>query len=263
MDKNRIMKSVVLGLTTLIATITWFWLNGAFNGSVKWIWPYIGFLILMIFLGLSWLLVKSRIVLLTTLIIILVCFFFSFGFRIEYLTIFFVALLLLLWGSHKALREKELGIKIRVSKILRQGLPSVLTGLCLIISMAYYFSPLAVIAENRIEIPRPLFDMIIYPITSGIETQTLLLQISEKTDNNDINDVLYQVINQEINKRSQSYQEYFSIGFAVGIFFALKVIGFAFMWIVILFSILIFKILVRIGAIKIQSQAILKEVIES
>ncbi|GAI48624.1 unnamed protein product, partial [marine sediment metagenome] len=75
-------------------------------------------------------------------------------------------------------------------------------------------------------------------------------------------DILYQVVNQEINKYGQPYQQYFPLGLAAGIFFALKTIGFLFGWLVILLSWLIFKALVSAGAIKIQEQAVLKEVIE-
>ncbi len=244
---NRITQSVVLGLTTLVAAATWVGLKSVLFESGSWIWPSLGFLILLIFLSLSWLLVKSRAILLTTLSIILICFFFSFGFKLEYLAALFIALLLFLFGSFRAIKEKKVRIKIQLDKILRKGLPFILTGLALVMATAYYFSPLALQRQSQITIPRPLFNVIIEPISELITEQE---------------DMLYQTINQEINKYSQPYQQYFPLGLAVGVFFALKTIGYLFMWLVILLSWLIFKALVSFGAIKIQEQAVLKEVIE-
>ena len=246
---NRITQSVVLGLTTLVAAATWAGLKSILFESGSWIWPSLGFLILLIFLSLSWLLVKSRAILLTTLSIILICFFFSFGFKLEYLTALFIALLFFLFGSFRAVNEKKVRIKIQLDKILRKGLPFILTGLALVMATAYYFSPLALQGQNKIAIPRPLFNTIIEPI-----------RISELTIEQE--DLVYQTINQEINKHSQPYQQYFPLGLAIGVFFALKIIGLPFMWLVILLSWLIFKALVSFGAIKIQEQGVLKEVIE-
>jgi len=244
---NRITQSVVLGLTTLVAAATWAGLKSILFESNSWIWPSLGFLILLIFLSLSWLLVKSKAILLTTLSIILICFFFSFGLKLEYLAALFIALLFFLLGSFRAVNEKKVRIKIQLDKILRKGLPFVLTGLALVMATAYYFSPLALQEQNQIKVPRPLFNIIIEPING--------LTIEQE-------DLVYQAINQEINKRSQPYQQYFPLGLALGVFFALKTIGYFFMWLVILLSWLIFKALVSLGAIKIQEQAVLKEVIE-
>ena len=264
---NRITQSVVLGLTTLVAAVTWAGLKSILFENGNWIWPSLGFLVLLIFLSLSWLLVKSRATLLTTVSIILICFFFSFGFKLEYLAALFIALLLFLFGSFRAINEKEVRIKIQLDKILKKGLPFVLTGLALVIAAAYYFSPLALQGQNKIRIPRFLFDVIAQPITKTFEEQIPVSQFSRqlgvdlKSDEN-FQDVLYRAVNQEINKYSQPYKQYFPLGLAIGVFFTLKLIGLPFMWLVILLSWLIFKVLVSLGAIKIQEQGILKEVIE-
>ncbi|MBL7155023.1 MAG: hypothetical protein ISS88_00765 [Candidatus Portnoybacteria bacterium] len=247
MYKNRITQSVLAGLATLISAISWVGLENILSGGNNWLWPSIGFLILLIFLSLNWLLTKSKAVLLITLILILVSFFFVFSFKIEYLAVLFIALLFFLFGSFRAINEKKVRIKIQVDKILRRGLPSILTGLALVIAVAFYFSPLALQGQNKIEVPRFLFDIVVQPIIVDIPLS---------------GDMLYQAINQEINKYGQPYQQYFPLGLAMGIFFALKTIGFLFGWLVILLSWLIFKVLVSAGAIKIQEQAVLKEVIE-
>jgi Ca2+/Na+ antiporter len=272
MHKNRITQSVIIGLTTLVATATWSGVKSVLFENGNLLWPIIGLLILLIFLSLNWLLTKLRAILLITLFFVLVSFFFSFGFKLEYLVVLFIAFLFFFLACQRAINEKEARIKIEVIKIFRRGLPFVLTGLSLVIATAYYFSPLALAGQNQIQIPRPLFDRVIEPIIGRLEQQLPINQISKQLDisleketvtaNQELKDNLYQSLNQEINKQSQSYKQYFPLGLATGLFFALKAIGIPFMWLIVLLSWLIFKLLVSLGAIKIQEQAVLREVIE-
>ncbi len=272
---NRITQSVIIGLTTLVATVSWAGLKGILFENGNWLWSSIGFFILLIFLNLNWLLAKSKAILLITLFFVLVSFFFSFGFKLEYLAVLFAAFLLFYLASQRAISEKEIRIKIEVVKILKRGLPFILTGLALIIATVYYFSPLALSGQNEIVIPRPLFDRIIEPILKTVEGQMPVNQLEQVLGqfnihldseanlmNQEIKDNIYQSLNTEINKQSQAYIGYLTLGLAIGLFFALKVLGIPFMWLVILLTWLIFKILVASGAIKIQEQAVLKEVIE-
>ena len=253
MKNNRITQSIIIGLTTLLAAFSWAGLENILSGNNNnWILPSIVFLILMILLSLSLLLLKSKLILLITLIIILISFLFSFGFKLEYLIVLFLALLFFIFGSFGIINEKEVRIKFKVIRILKYGLPRILTGFAIIITVAYYFSPLAIQEQNKIEIPRQLFNITIQPVMDTLELP----------NNEEFADILYITINQEINKRSEVYKEYLSMGFAVGIFFAIKVISIPFMWLVILISWIIFKFLRSSNAIKIQEQSVLKEVIE-
>ena len=68
--------------------------------------------------------------------------------------------------------------------------------------------------------------------------------------------------NQEINKRSEIYKAYVPLGISIGMFFALNALGYIFMWIVIIFSAIIFRILIWLEFIHIQEKAVLKEVID-
>jgi len=267
MRHNRITQSVIIGLAALVATVSWSGLKNVLFESGSWIWPCTGFLILLIFLSLNWLLTKSKAIQLITLSFVLISFFLIFGFKLEYLAVLVIALLFFVFGSYRAIHEKKLRVKIRIYRILKRGLPYILTGLSLIIATVYYFSPLAFQGQNQIQVPRFLFDIVIQPISNTFEEQISISQFSEQfgitlKGNETFQDIIYQAVNQQVNKYTQSYKEYFPLGLAVGIFFAIKVIGVPFMWLVILLSWAVFKILVSLGAIKIQEQAVLQEVIE-
>ncbi len=272
MQKNRVTQSVIIGLTTLVATAAWAGLSNILSKDGNWVLPVIGFFVLLIFLSLNWLLTKSKTILLITLFFVLISFLFPFGFKVEYLLALIVAFLLFHLGSQRAVDEKRGRIKIDAVMVLKRGLPLVMTGLALLIATAYYFSPLALTGQNQITIPRPIFDKVIGPIIGNIEGSLPVNQVAQQFGidlnmnvtiaSDEIKDDLYNQINSEINKQSQAYKEYLTLGSAVGIFFALKVIGFPFMWISIFLTWVIFKILVASGAIKIQEKAVLKEIIE-
>lgn len=243
---NRITQSVIIGLATLVATISWSGLKEILENQENYLLAGLSFFVLLIFLSLNWLLTSSRAVLLTTIFFILISFFLSFGFKPEYLTVLFLAFLLFWSGSQLSIKEKNVRLKIKVIRILRRGLPLVTSGLALVMATAFYFSPLAAAGQNEINIPRSWFNFIMEPLNQADQFE----------------DLLYQTANQRVNKYSQSYQAYFPFGLSIGIFLSLKAIGYFFSWLVILTSWLVFKILVAVGAIKIQEQAVLKEVIE-
>lgn len=272
MQKNRITQSIVIGLTTLVSTATWAGLAGILSGSGSWVLPVIGFFILLIFLSLNWLLTKSRYILLITLFFVLISFIFPFGFKLEYFFVLLISFLFFYLASQRAISEKRSRIKIEVFMILKRGLPFVLTGLFLLIATAYYFSPLALSGQNQIIIPRPIFDKLIDPVLDNIRKDIPIEQIAGQFGidlgmevsiiNEDIKNDLYTQINSKINEQSQIYKEYLALGSAIGIFFALKVLGIPFMWLTILLTWVIFKILVASGAIRVQEKAVLKEIIE-
>lgn len=267
MKNNRIVQSIVIGLTTLLAAFGWVGIDKILSEEGNWIWPSICLLILLVFLSLSLVLLKSKTIIIITLATILISFLFSFGFTFEYLIILLISFSFLLAGSLKIINEKKLRIKLKVMGILKCGLPCIMTGLAIIIASAYYFSPLAVQEENEIKIPRKVFDIVFEPVlkgfiseqesVSGMPADPEMIQGLVNTD------MIYNKVNAEINKRSEIYEDYLLIGFAIGIFFALKVISIPFMWLVILISWMIFKILKVLNAIKIQEKSVLKEVIET
>ena len=207
MKNNRITQSIIIGLTTLLAAFSWAGLENILSGNNNnWILPSIVFLILMILLSLSLLLLKSKLILLITLIIILISFLFSFGFKLEYLIVLFLALLFFIFGSFGIINEKEVRIKFKVIRILKYGLPRILTGFAIIITVAYYFSPLAIQEQNKIEIPRQLFNVTVQPIVNTFFEDKL--SVPGLPDDQEFSELLYSTMNQEINRRSEVYKDY-------------------------------------------------------
>ena len=271
MQKNRITQSIIIGLVALLSAASWSGLKGVLYSGGNWTWPAYGFLVLLVALSLSWILSKSRAILSITFAFALVSFLLIFGIKLEYLVALFVAVALFALGSFRAVNEKAVRIKLHSAKISRKGLPFVLTGLALLIASAYYFSPLAQEGQDQIKIPRPLFNIAIKPVLLTVEQELNALEIAEQfgielegtlSENDQLEEVLYLAVNAEINKHTQQYKEYFPLGLAVGMFFAIKAIGIFFGWMTILLSWIIFKILVASGAVKVHEKAVLKQEIQ-
>lgn len=112
MEKNRICQSIILGLLTLTAAASWYWLKGLLYENTAWYWPLIGFFVLSVLVALSWILIKSTIVSGSTLILILIPFLFSFGFHMEYYAGLVIAFCLIMLASFKAIREKRTSSQI-------------------------------------------------------------------------------------------------------------------------------------------------------
>ncbi len=267
MDKNRISQSVVVGLAAVMAAASWAGLKGLLFEDGGWVFPIVGFLILLVFLSLNCLLTRSKVILLITLIFVLISFLFTFGVTLNYLIALLAALLLFVFGFARSINEKQNRIKIQISKILRKGLPLVLTGLSLIIAVVYYSSPLALRGQDEIKISRPLFDAISQSVINIVGGQNFNSQLGQPVDDllivdEEISALLYEGINQEINRYGSSYKQYFPLGLTLGVFFVVKVISIPFMWLIILLSGIVFKLLVALGAVKIHEKAVLQEVME-
>ncbi len=272
---NRVTQSIVVGAVTLISAFTWIGLKNFLYGDGLWQWPLLGFLAIAVFLSFSWILTEVKRVLAVALFFMLITFFFAFGWRWQYLLVLAIAFLIMAFASYQAVNEKQARIKIQPSKIIKRGLPLTITALALIITMAYYFSPLAIQGKSEIKIPRPLFEKAIGPFIESLEGQfaeeALNMGFYKSADANEsgimkkggeIKEDLYQAVNQRINRFSQSYSDFLSLGVALGVFFALKAIGVLFIWLTIFVSLAIFKILKIIGAIEIKEESVAKEVIK-
>lgn len=275
LDKNRITQSVVIGLTTLLAAIALTGLKSLlFQDSGNWIGPVVSFFFWLVFLSLTLLLSNSKPLLVIAMATMLISFILIFGLAIENLAAVSIATILFAFGAFEAVNEKKVRIKFRVRHILHGGLPHVLTGLALLIAIAYYASPYALKGVGEVIIPRTLFDHLMTPLIGTLEDELSTAMtpmpalpglpshmFAGGAVTEELTDQIYGTLNEAVNRYSFMYRKYLSVGLAVSVFFALKTIGILFMWLVIPIAWLIFKLLMHFGAIKIQEQSVLQEII--
>ena len=175
----KIIKQFALGaITVILGLIFWRSLGARLNlteiGFFQgWISVGIVFLLFMISLGLSFMLIGKKwiVLVISGLSVFSFFLFFGRGMRIEislgsawlWYAIGCILLFIVFIISYLRIRsEKLVRIKFKISDILEKGIPLCLTFLAILISLAFYFNYSAKIAQE-VKIPEALMDMSIKP----------------------------------------------------------------------------------------------------
>lgn len=358
-------KQIVLGIKiVLFGTLSWFFLHQLFYVGIDktfLILAILGLLFFGILICLSSLLIEKKIVLYLAFALSLLSFFIFFRggeavpgqFRetFYYFIVLLLVFLSLLVYRKRVAQEKEARTKLHFWRILKRGLSLTFTLVCLLIALAYYFSPsLGGISEMEFKVPRGIFNVVLKPLSEliqtrlplytpdmsidelltmfsvtvgeeglsglsfkpspelyriiqsrGISIETLDLnqllrdpeiaeilqeEIKKQTDSlssdqlvqqraefseklgieikggENLNDVLYKLINAQINAVGGPYKKYIPIAFAIGLFFTLRILTILLVPIVVLFSVFTIKILITLGFARINVKPMEAEGIE-
>lgn len=274
-----------------LGAITWFLLHQFlyFNGGINsLILVVLGFLFWGTSVGLGSLLINKKIILYLAFVFCLLSFFIFFREQVEAFY-YFIALVLifisLIIYQKRVKHEEKARIKLHFWRIFKKGLPLVFTFVCILVSLAYYFSPtLGSASKIKIEIPRSIFDVILKPmegliqkkLPQGINLDSELDKILSFDQKKDMEkqfgveieegdtgrDMLYKSINARINSLGGAYKNYIPIALAIGLFFVLRIFSIFLIALIVLFSYYVTKILISTGFAKIVTKTIEMEDIE-
>lgn len=159
--------SVISAVLILISSfLAWYFLAGAFETppASYWsvIWLALLFSLLAGFVGLSFLIVDSKLSALIFSFLAILPFFIFFGFNLYYLGGLILFLALLLAARQKIQGEKQFYVKFKALKFVRNGLGVILFALFFMLSTASYFSPnVQQFATGGLKLPRYMFDMVL------------------------------------------------------------------------------------------------------
>jgi len=267
-------KQIILAIKIILfGLLTWFFLYRVFY--VGWdrsslILTILGLLFWGISVCLGALLIEKKVVLYSGFGLSLLSFFIFFHgaeigpgqFRVALYYFIIMALIFLTFLIYRkrVQHEKKMRIKMNFWRILRRGLPLVLTMVCLLVTLAYYFSPSlgTSITKTEFQISRNLFDRFIKPFEGLIQSRLPENAIEKE----DINDTLYELINSQIKSADISSNKYIPIAVAIGLFFSLKILTIILVPVIVLFSCFLIRVLISIGWAKITTKSIDVERIE-
>lgn len=271
MEKNT--KQILLGVFIIIfGLLSWFFLHQLFYSGIN-ITFLIGSIVGLLFWGIvicvGILFVDKKFLYLAFILSLLSFFIFFHGaevgpgqFRVAfyYFIIMVLIFLTFLIYRKRIQYEKKVRIKMHFWRILKRGLPLMFTAVCLLIALAYYFSPSSgeVFAKTEFQIPRSLFDTLLKPFSGLIQSRLPADVIGDEN----LNDVLYELVNSQIKSADISSNKYIPIVLAVGLFFSLRVLVIILVPIVVLFSCLLIKILISAGFVKITTKSVEAEKME-
>lgn len=267
-------KEIILGAAVvLLSTGCWYFLKYAFYigklTTLYWIWGGIIFIFWGIALCLAMLLIRDKKILYSSFLLVLVIFGVFFNNEPFY---YLIVLAILFWvfsiATSKIQKEETIQTKLNFWRIWHRGLPIFITFLFVLIAVVYYFSPeMGKIEKKEITVPRKTFDIVIKPLetliierlpegVSSIETEAKqilkpqeIAELKEKynievKEGETIKDLIYQLVEYQINASSGPYEKFIPIGLAIGLFLALKLFGFFYIAIIIFFGWLVLKLLV-------------------
>ena len=257
----------------LLTVFCWWFLKSVFYiGSLTtscWIMGGVLFLLFGIALCLAMLLIKNKAILFGAMGLASVLFFIFFNDEpFYYLIVLILLVLAFITATRKIKREEEVQVSLNFWRIWKRGLPIFLTALILVISMVYYFSPepkkfqqkeVYISRSNFNLILKPLEDLISERLPQGIpsldaeaikslsseQINDLQNQYSVEVKKGDtIRDVLYKLVNFQLNSATGPYKKFIPFGLAVGLFITLKIVSILYVAIVIMLSWLFLKLLI-------------------
>lgn len=289
---KKLHKEIILAIfIVLFGAISWFLLHQFLysgNSITFLILTIFGFLFLGISISLGSLLIDKKIILFSGFALYLLSFFVFFGNANEALYYFVVLVLIfvsLSFYQKRVKREEKTRIKLNFWRIFKRGLPLVFTLICVLVSLAYYFSPtLGGASKLIIKIPEGLFNTGIKPIEGliqeklpqGINLDSELDKVLSSDQIKDIEkqlgivikkgdtgrDILYKFVDSRINNFGGAYKTYIPIALAVGLFLALRIFSIFLIALIALFSYFAVKILISTGFARIVIKTVGMEDIE-
>lgn len=246
--KNR--KFIIIStLTVITAAVGWnflynslYSLEGGWIGI--WIKPIVAFLILGVMLSLVCLLIESKKKSCLIFFLVALSFFLVFSFN-KYVILSLVILVGMLFLGRASIRDElKVRFKIRLSKTLQKGLSFILTGLIIVISVSYCFTPSA--QEFEIRIPEGALKIVQEPLKGILSSeipQKQLEELPQKTR---------EIIQLKIEEFTRPYQKYIPLALGVSLFLFLRLVAIPLGWLIILFSWIIFMLLKAFGVIRIE-----------
>jgi len=271
MQVNKNYKQIILGASIIIfAIFSWVFLRQVFYSDISLV-PIILTILGLIFLGVAvciGALVMDKKFVYSAFVLSLLSFIIFFKgsdigpgqFR---QVLYYLLIMILIFASFivyraRVKKEKQSRTKMHFGKILKRGLTLVFIGICLLIGMAYYFSPaLGQVSSEGFEIPRNIFDITITPFQDLISSRISQQELGSKS----LNDELYNFVNTQINS-SSTISQAIPIILAISLFFFLRILLIALIPIILLASSLIIKFLIAINFFQIITESVKAEKIE-
>ena len=270
---TKLQKQLILGVAVvLLGIFSWWFLRYVFYvGNLTlgcWISGIALFIVWGVALCLAMLLIDDKRILYGSFAITLALFYIFFNNHpIYYLIVLILLFLAFLSASRKVRKEEKIQVSLDFWRIWKRGLPILITGLILVISLVYYFSPnLMEMKQFEFKVSRGSFNLIIKPLSNLISErlpegmdldanarqflpQSQIKELKDKygiiVEANDTGkDVLYKLVDYQLNNVTGPYRKFIPFGLVIGLFIVLKIVSILYVALVILFSWLVLKLLI-------------------
>lgn len=280
---TKIQKEIVLGsLVVILSVLAWWFLKYVFYvgdlSTACWISGIVLLITWGVALCLAMLLIDDKRILYGSFALSLVLFFIFFNNHPIYYLIVLILLFLGFWRAcFKVRKEEKYQVALDFWKIWKRGLPTLITAFILVIAMIYYFSPsLMETRQVEVNVPRNSFNLIIKPLErlinerlpEGMSLDTDVNKFLSKEELKELEknygikaekkdtgkDVLYKLVNYQLNNITGPYRKFVPLGLAIGLFITLKIISIIYVASVILFSYSVLKLSIGLKFVRIEKE---------
>lgn len=189
--------------------------------------------------------------------------------------------LTMLWAQQKVQNEKSILIEFKAFRISKRALPIFFTGLALFLAFSYQSLILDDALEGDLSIPPAVYDSIFKPterildiMFSGYERgmsvgdfQQLVLRtftflppsfVEDEIASQSLRDFSFDLINTNISAILEPYRGLLPFLFIIGLFFVFKTFSLPFLWLTLIFSWVVIKILLLYNIVTIKETSVEK-----
>ncbi len=248
-------KAILIIAVGVFACLFWFWAKPWIESPARflqigiWLKPLIMFAVLISAIGLSFLLIKDYALKTLTSVLAGLPFFFVFGFNWSYLGAFVLMVLLFMYAMRNIQAEAGGRTKINIRIIMQRGLPRIVTAMLVMISFAFFFSPNIQASARTKQLPPSFKQVIERTVDSflGGQVKNLSPQERQQVESQTVSQILDQ-----FTAFLGPYINYLPPILAFGLFLILQSLGFIFVWLAALVSVLLFWTMKKSGIVRIQ-----------
>src|SRR3989344_4425224 len=249
-------RAILIILVWILSVLFWVWAKPWIENPLRlswderiWLKPLIMLVIFVAVQGLALLLVGSRPWRWGVTLVSALPYFIVFEFGGFYWAALPVMILLQMYAGHAIHTEVAERTKVNIYHIMERGLPSLVTSLLVMISLAFFLSPSTQASVQRQELP---------PATKTIVEKSVSILAGEQLQNlppdqrrSFLNQATGEVLKQ-FNNILKPYFKYFPPILAFGLFLILQGLSFIFVWLAIAVAMGLFWIIKKSGLIRIR-----------
>lgn len=258
-------KLVIFTVIFLLSIVFWVAVKAWLEGPVKfadwqvWSWPLTGLIVLAALTAVAFLLIREILWRVVISVLIGLAFLLVFDFNVLYPGTFSVLILLHLLAARNVHRESSQRTVMNMGRILRYGLPWVITPLLIMTSFAYYLDPAVQAGARAGQLPPTVRQTIAKTVDAFLVSELAELPPAQRQQTK--NQIIAET-ERQLTNLAKPYFQYLPPVLAFGLFLILQGLSFIFIWPAIWLGQGLFAIIRRAGFVKIVEKEVKAQTFE-
>lgn len=258
-------KFIIFTIIFLLSIVFWAAVKAWVEGPVKfadwqaWSWPLTCLIVLAAVTVVALLLIREVLWRVVISVLIGLAFLLVFNFNALYPGTFSALILLHLLAARNVHRESDQRTVINMGRILRHGLPWVITPLLIMISFAYYLDPSVQAGARAGQLPPTVRQTIAKTVDAFLGSELAELPPAQRQQTK--NQIMTET-ERQLTNLAKPYFQYLPPVLAFGLFLILQGLSFVFVWPAVWLGMGLFQMLRRFNFVKIAAKQVEVQTVE-